>query len=491
MTTTAEALLPVDPSGPALAAAVAELRVALDNVRAHTLAGSFALLNDAAVAEATIKLQQAEDSTAACAASALARTSGCGYAQGEGFVTPAIWLRSTTNISQGHAAGRVRTATRLAERYPATLAAWVSGRITEEHAAVIAAGVDRIGQKYAAKVKRDAIDAGTPSTPAELAAAVAEAQPGFEATFLDLGRRYTADVIRTGIARTLERVDPDGAAESAMDAFDAQTLTIKHVGEMAVIALHATREIAAALRVVLDQFRDVRYRAGVDKIAVDGEQAIDPVTGKPPVTRQDHQDAIAFGDWVNSSLGEGLGSGKQTERPHLDLLVSLTDLQHQNGSGVATATGVPIPAVSIARIGCDADVTLFTTTGIHRDPKTGQILEPVLAKLLGAPAEIVGYGRTQRIVPADLRRALAIRDQGCAFPYCHRIVRHTQAHHIIHWIDYGLTEIKNCVLLCSRHHHLVHEGGWTITPRAGMTATQPGCWEFQSPAKSPDIRPQR
>jgi hypothetical protein len=150
-----------------------------------------------------------------------------------------------------------------------------------------------------------------------------------------------------------------------------------------------------------------------------------------------------------------------------------------------------LSAVSIARIGCDADVTLITTTGLHRDPQTGAVIEPMLAKLMGAPAQLVGYGRTQRIVPADLRRALAHRDQGCVFPHCHRIVRHTQAHHVHHWIDGGLTELANCVLLCSRHHHVVHEGGWTITPRAGMVETQPGYWEFLPPAPPPDTRPRR
>lgn len=37
------------------------------------------------------------------------------------------------------------------------------------------------------------------------------------------------------------------------------------------------------------------------------------------------------------------------------------------------------------------------------------------------------------------------------------------AHHIRFWSRQGRTEVSNLVLVCGRHHHLVHEGGWTLT----------------------------
>jgi predicted restriction endonuclease len=36
-------------------------------------------------------------------------------------------------------------------------------------------------------------------------------------------------------------------------------------------------------------------------------------------------------------------------------------------------------------------------------------------------------------------------------------------HHIQHWLHRGETSVDNLVMLCSRHHHLVHEGGFTLT----------------------------
>jgi HNH endonuclease len=64
-------------------------------------------------------------------------------------------------------------------------------------------------------------------------------------------------------------------------------------------------------------------------------------------------------------------------------------------------------------------------------------------------------------VPAALRRALRSRDGGCAFPGCPN-QRWVDAHHIRHWAKGGRTALGNLVLLCRRHHRLVHEGGYRL-----------------------------
>jgi hypothetical protein len=40
----------------------------------------------------------------------------------------------------------------------------------------------------------------------------------------------------------------------------------------------------------------------------------------------------------------------------------------------------------------------------------------------------------------------------------------------VHWTDAGPTNLANAVLLCHRHHTLVHEAGWRIV------ATDEGRW---------------
>lgn len=74
---------------------------------------------------------------------------------------------------------------------------------------------------------------------------------------------------------------------------------------------------------------------------------------------------------------------------------------------------------------------------------------------------LLSVGRKTRTVPPALRRALKRRDGGCRFPGCQQ--RHyVDAHHIEHWADGGETRLDNLVLLCRRHHRMLHEGGYTI-----------------------------
>ena len=71
-------------------------------------------------------------------------------------------------------------------------------------------------------------------------------------------------------------------------------------------------------------------------------------------------------------------------------------------------------------------------------------------------------GRSQRLFTGSLRRALALRDRGCAFPGCDRPAAWCQAHHILSWADGGETSLRNGVLLCGHHHAVVHRDHWTI-----------------------------
>lgn len=76
----------------------------------------------------------------------------------------------------------------------------------------------------------------------------------------------------------------------------------------------------------------------------------------------------------------------------------------------------------------------------------------------GNPLDI---GRKTRAVPPAMQRALRSRDRGCRFPGCTHD-RFVDAHHIRHWANGGGTSLDNLVLLCRRHHHLVHEGGFGV-----------------------------
>jgi hypothetical protein len=74
------------------------------------------------------------------------------------------------------------------------------------------------------------------------------------------------------------------------------------------------------------------------------------------------------------------------------------------------------------------------------------------------PSVILDKGHTTRTVSTDQRHALTVRDRGCVFPGCDRPPGWCHAHHIKHWANDGPSDLDNLALLCSHHHHLVHEG---------------------------------
>lgn len=101
--------------------------------------------------------------------------------------------------------------------------------------------------------------------------------------------------------------------------------------------------------------------------------------------------------------------------------------------------GPGLSADTARRIACDATVTEITET------PDGTILD---------------VGRRTRVIGRRMRRALRRRDAHCRYPGCTR--RIVEAHHIRHWIEGGPTTLTNLVSLCARHHHRLHEGGYTI-----------------------------
>ncbi|MEU3621026.1 HNH endonuclease [Amycolatopsis coloradensis] len=87
------------------------------------------------------------------------------------------------------------------------------------------------------------------------------------------------------------------------------------------------------------------------------------------------------------------------------------------------------------------------------------LMIPVVLSAAGEPLDV---GRMKRFVTPGQRRALNIRDGGCAFPGCHRAPKHCHAHHIEHWADGGRTDLRNLVLLCGFHHRLIHHDDWQV-----------------------------
>ncbi|MFI7119845.1 DUF222 domain-containing protein [Amycolatopsis sp. NPDC049868] len=109
------------------------------------------------------------------------------------------------------------------------------------------------------------------------------------------------------------------------------------------------------------------------------------------------------------------------------------------------------------------------------------LMLPVVMSAAGEPLDL---GRLRRFVTPGQRRALNVRDGGCAFPGCHRKPKNCHAHHIEHWADGGPTDLRNLVLLCSFHHRLIHHGDWEVRMAAdGLPEFIPP--QYRDPLRQP------
>jgi len=94
---------------------------------------------------------------------------------------------------------------------------------------------------------------------------------------------------------------------------------------------------------------------------------------------------------------------------------------------------------------------------VHRLLCTGRV-QVIVEDRAGNPTRL---GQLRRDPPAWMVRQLRHRDDGCRFPGCGSRA-FANAHHVRWWSRGGRTDLNNLVLLCSFHHRLVHEYGWSI-----------------------------
>ncbi len=199
-------------------------------------------------------------------------------------------------------------------------------------------------------------------------------------------------------------------------------------------------------------------------VRLDGD--LDPETGETVLTalgavvdwgsRSQHDDdrtpaqtrADALGEICRQWLDRADRPTVAGERPHVTVTVDAEVLQ-----GTATGAGEldhvgPVPAETTRRLACDAHVMRIVMAGRSR------------------PLDV---GRRTAVVPPSIRRAVIVRDRRCRFPGCDRPHTWCDAHHIVNWTDGGPTALPNLLLLCRRHHRMVHSpGGFRLELEEGV-----------------------
>lgn len=143
----------------------------------------------------------------------------------------------------------------------------------------------------------------------------------------------------------------------------------------------------------------------------------------------------------NDSAGTPVGQAAVTDNDEAGTPVGHGTDNSASGR-CETADGAALTVAVVRRLACDAGV---------------------IPTVMGGDSQVLDQGRRTRTVSTAQRRALTARDGGCVFPGCDRPDSWCDAHHVIHWLNLGPTDLWNLVLLCSAHHRAVHEGGWRLT----------------------------
>src|SRR6184192_3027409 len=173
---------------------------------------------------------------------------------------------------------------------------------------------------------------------------------------------------------------------------------------------------------------------------------LDPIGGAAvrtalePLARKsgEHDDRLLPQRYADA-LVELASAGKPA---NIQVTATIETLKGLAGASAAEMEfSLPISSASLQRMACDCSVTRV---------------------LLSQESVTIDVGRSKRVVSGGLSRALKARDGHCRWPGCERSASMCDGHHLVHWIHGGPTDLDNLVLLCRRHHRMVHEGGWQL-----------------------------
>lgn len=356
-----------------------------------------------------------------------------------GLKTVAHWLSWACSMSPGAAREHVRVA-RALPRMPRTLDLFKAGRLSYSKVREMSRVIDVVDEER----------------------------------LVDLALEMTA----SQLARTIQafrRIDGTAIAQEARREVRWSTREDGMVELRAVLPADAGGEVTTALELALE--RDgTDAPAGADLEGVDVSERARIGQSEPPPPLE-HRRADALVDLARTYL-DTVPVDRTGEDRHLvvvDVLGEVLDGGHEPDGALSDGARGDT-------VGMDETVDLDDTAGLDdKDAdgcagplprchvRGGPSLEAAtalrlmctgrtLAVVRDAHGDVLHLGRAKRLASPAQRRALRIRDHSCRFPGCHQR-RHLDAHHLVPWQQGGATDIDNLVLLCRRHHVIVHEGG--------------------------------
>ncbi|WP_170183724.1 HNH endonuclease signature motif containing protein [Pseudonocardia hydrocarbonoxydans] len=303
----------------------------------------------------------------------------------------------------------------LPARLPATAAAFSAGDVALRH-------VEVIGRVLSTPAARRL-------TPERWSGA--EAQLAVAATTLNSGQ------LETFGTTLVERLDEDGAEPDDTAPPNNELRLVRHRG--------------GAGGSIRGRYSDAALFDAIAAV-IDAQAA--------PLTSDDHRtapqrQAEALADVCAHVLAHGRDLPEVGgRRPQLTVIVRLEDLERRARAATLEFGGTLTPG-ALRALACDAGVV------------------PVVMNGAGQPLDV---GRGKRTIPDGLRRAVTVRDRGCAHPGCDRPPSWCEVHHVRHWAHGGPTELGNLVMLCRAHHRQVHHCDWLVRIRDGLPEFVPPRW---------------
>ena len=390
---------------------MSELGSAIDALRAETLPE----LADGRIEEDLVDLQRASELIELERLRRVAEIERRGSFGAAGYLSITAWLVDRCRMGWGAARDQVRMARGL-QAMTATRAAVDGGELSMEAARVLV----------------------------EAREADPEAFADAEAALVDAARIHPVGELRRVVAFWKDRVERD----HAHDREDPRSARRR---------LHASVTLAGMVRVDgdLDPTTGESLLTALGAVLDAETRTRGPEDDRTPAQRR----ADALGEVCRGFLDRGDRPVVAGERPHLTITVGAEVLAGGHGPGHGTGTGTdllgmaeldhagPLDAAATRQLACDASV---------------------MRVVLGARSEPLDVGRRTPVVPPAIRRAVIARDRHCRFPGCDRPQAWCDVHHVNHWADGGPTALDNLLLLCRRHHGLVHRrGGFGLAMEEG------------------------
>ena len=329
----------------------------------------------------------------------------------DGLKSMASWLRGHCRLSTAAANQIVRNG-RVLQQLSAVAAAWADGVVSAEQVAVIAAVVK----------------------PENVAAA---AEQGVDLAQIDVVLAETAatrqhEHLGRVVHHYLSRLDPDGTEP---DPTEQRALSI---------AKHSDGSVT--FRGELDAVGGEKFQAVLESFVQADRPAGD-------LRNRAQQLGDGLVQWADVTLASGKAPILRSVKPQVIAMIHVDDLADPaTGPGAATTGfGAVISAARARWLACDGNVSRV---------------------VMGPEGQVLDHGRSKRIVPAGLRRAVEVQDRHCVFAGCEAPTHWCDVHHVLEWVlDEGETSLENSALLCERHHTKVHHGFRVERPPDGRWRT--------------------